>query len=70
MGKFIFVGSSCDPDINQDGNVDQNDVDYLIDVIAGGPNPVGADPDFNQDGNVDQNDIEGLISVVSGGDCP
>jgi hypothetical protein len=66
----IFTLTSCDPDVNQDGNVDQNDVDYLIDVIAGGPNPAGADPDFNQDGNVDQNDVDGLINVVAGGDCP
>ncbi|MFZ2875655.1 MAG: M36 family metallopeptidase [Phycisphaerales bacterium] len=60
----------CDPDFNQDGNVDQDDVNYLINVIGGGANPSGADPDFNQDGNVDQDDVSALIDVVAGGDCP
>ncbi|MFA6044262.1 MAG: immunoglobulin domain-containing protein [Phycisphaerales bacterium] len=63
-------GPTCDPDVNQDGNVDQGDIDYLIDVVAGAPNPTGIDPDFNQDGNVDQGDIDALINVVAGGECP
>jgi hypothetical protein len=62
--------SPCDPDMNQDGNVDQDDVSYLINVVGGGPNPTGIDPDFNQDGNVDQDDVGALINVVAGGDCP
>jgi len=62
--------SSCDPDVNQDGNVDQDDVAYLINVIGGGLNPSGIDPDFNQDGNTDQDDIAALINVVAGGNCP
>lgn len=60
----------CEPDVNQDGNVDQGDVDYLINVIAGGPNDTSIDPDFNQDGNVDQGDIDSLVDVVAGGNCP
>jgi hypothetical protein len=60
----------CDPDVNQDGNVDQDDVNYLINVVSGGPNPTGIDPDFNQDGNVDQDDVSALINVIAGGDCP
>ncbi|MFA6045717.1 MAG: hypothetical protein WC718_12105 [Phycisphaerales bacterium] len=60
----------CDPDVNQDGNADQGDVDYLVNVVAGGPNDTGIDPDFNQDGNVDQGDIDALINVVAGGNCP
>jgi hypothetical protein len=60
----------CDPDLNQDGNVDQDDVTYLVGVIAGGPNPTGIDPDFNRDGNADQDDITALINVVAGGACP
>jgi hypothetical protein len=60
----------CDPDLNQDGNADQDDVSYLIDVIAGGPNPTGIDPDFNGDGNVDQDDVSALINVIAGGPCP
>jgi hypothetical protein len=60
----------CDPDLNQDGNVDQDDVSYLINVVGGGGNPTGIDPDFNQDGNVDQDDVSALINVVAGGPCP
>jgi hypothetical protein len=60
----------CDPDLNQDGNVDQDDVAYLINVVGGGANPTGIDPDFNQDGNVDQDDIAALINVVAGAGCP
>ncbi|MCC6950878.1 MAG: hypothetical protein IT433_05470 [Phycisphaerales bacterium] len=60
----------CTPDYNEDGNVDQDDVLYLLNVIGGGENPTGADPDFNQDGNLDQDDVSSLISVVAGGDCP
>ncbi|MFA6045753.1 MAG: hypothetical protein WC718_12285, partial [Phycisphaerales bacterium] len=63
-------GTQCDPDVNQDGNADQGDVDYLVNVVAGGPNDTGIDPDFNQDGNVDQGDIDALINVVAGGACP
>lgn len=61
---------ACDPDVNADGVADQGDVDYLIDVIAGGPNPTNIDPDFNADGVADQGDIDGLINVVAGGMCP
>jgi hypothetical protein len=63
-------GTPCDPDMNQDGNVDQDDVAYLINVIGGGQNPTGIDPDFNHDGNADQDDIAALINVVAGGPCP
>ncbi|MCC6950558.1 MAG: CotH kinase family protein [Phycisphaerales bacterium] len=61
---------SCDPDLNQDGNVDQDDIAYLVNVIGGGENPTGIDPDFNQDGNVDQDDVASLINAVGGGGCP
>ncbi|MFA6045205.1 MAG: hypothetical protein WC718_09485 [Phycisphaerales bacterium] len=63
-------GAACDPDVNQDGNSDQGDVDYLVNVVAGGANPTNIDPDFNGDGNVDQGDIDALINVVAGGECP
>jgi uncharacterized membrane protein len=60
----------CDPDMNQDGNADQDDVAYLINVVGGGGNPTGIDPDFNQDGNADQDDVAALINTVGGGGCP
>jgi len=72
----VYIGNTtpppplCDPDYNQDGNVDQDDVSYLINVIGGGPNPSGVDPDFNRDGNADQDDVTALINVVAGGPCP
>jgi hypothetical protein len=67
---FPGGGPPCDPDYNQDGNVDQDDVAYLVNVIAGGPNPTGRDPDFNGDGNIDQDDYRALVDVVAGGPCP
>jgi len=63
-------GPRCDPDYNQDGNVDQDDVAYLVHVVAGGDNPTDRNPDYSKDGNVDQQDIEWLINTVGGGDCP
>jgi hypothetical protein len=60
----------CDPDYNQDGNSDQDDVMYLITVVAGGPNPTGRDPDFNRDGNADQADVSALMDAVVGSPCP
>jgi YVTN family beta-propeller protein len=67
---LIDFTPSCDPDINRDGNADQDDVAYLINVIGGGPDPLGIDPDFNRDGNADQDDVAALINVVAGGTCP
>jgi hypothetical protein len=63
-------GPGCDPDVNHDGNTDQADIAYLINVVAGGDNLTGIDPDFNADGNVDQSDIDALINVIAGGNCP
>ena len=69
VGNVTPPPAGCDPDVNQDGNTDQGDVDYLINVVAGGPNPTGIDPDFNRDGNVDQGDIDAIINVIAGGPC-
>jgi hypothetical protein len=60
----------CDPDFNWDGNVDQEDVRYLINVIAGGTNETGRWADFNRDGNEDLDDVMALIDVIAGGNCP
>ncbi|MCC6951422.1 MAG: hypothetical protein IT433_08240 [Phycisphaerales bacterium] len=67
---FSSTTTPCDPDYNQDGNVDQDDLAYLVNVIGGGENPTNRDPDFNQDGNADQDDYAALVNVVAGGDCP
>ena len=69
-GTCLVGAPICDPDLNQDGNADQGDVDYIINVIAGGDNPTNIDPDFNQDGNSDQGDIDALVNVIAGGECP
>jgi hypothetical protein len=66
----VLVALRCCPDVSEDGNVDQDDIAYLINVISGGENPNGIDPDFNRDGNVDQDDVAALINVVAGGPCP
>jgi len=70
----LFCGSTgcppCDPDLNADGNLDQDDVVYLIDIIAGGSAAAGLNPDFNKDGNLDQDDVTALVGVLAGGACP
>ncbi|MFA6046347.1 MAG: hypothetical protein WC718_15290 [Phycisphaerales bacterium] len=63
-------GLGCDRDLNRDGNADQGDIDYLINVVAGADNPTNIDADFNHDGNVDQSDIDALLNVIAGGACP
>ncbi|MCE7974258.1 MAG: hypothetical protein DYG92_08060 [Leptolyngbya sp. PLA1] len=63
-------GNGSDSDVNQDGNVDQDDVTYLINVVGGGANPTGINPDFNSDGNADQDDVFALLNAVAGGGCP
>ncbi|MDX2131871.1 MAG: PQQ-dependent sugar dehydrogenase [Planctomycetota bacterium] len=72
--KIVSAGNcpSCEPDINNDGNVDQDDVACLTQAVAGDSGCLGAgiDPDFNQDGNVDQDDIAALEQVVAGAPCP
>jgi hypothetical protein len=60
----------CDPDITADGNVDQDDVACLAQIVAGDASCSSADPDFNRDGNVDQDDIDALSQVVAGAECP
>jgi len=70
MAVWAGAGPACDADLNQDGNRDQDDVAYLVGVLAGAPNPTGIDPDFNRDGNPDQDDLDALIDVVAGGTCP
>lgn len=64
-------GTGCDPDYNQDGNRDQDDVFALIQDIAAGTTTFPPNsPDFNADGNSDQDDVAALITVVAGGYCP
>ncbi len=60
----------CDPDFNGDGNVDQDDIACLAQLVAGDFSCSSNDPDFNGDGNVDQDDIDALAQVVAGGPCP
>ena len=63
-------GPACNPDYNDDGNADQDDISYLVNVVAGGANPLNKDPDFNRDGNADQDDIALLVGVIAGSPCP
>ncbi|MCE7975187.1 MAG: hypothetical protein DYG92_12830 [Leptolyngbya sp. PLA1] len=61
---------ACEPDRNRDGNIDQDDVEYVRNTVAGGENPGGLDPDVNRDGSVDQDDIAAIIHIIAGGPCP
>ncbi len=61
---------TCDPDVNCDGNVDQDDIACLAQAIAGNRACICIDPDFNGDGNLDQDDIAALAQVVAGSACP
>ncbi|MBI1189596.1 MAG: hypothetical protein GC200_02805 [Tepidisphaera sp.] len=69
-GTLTIIREGCNPDLNQDGVADQGDVDYLINVIAGGDNPTGISGDFNCDGVADQGDVDAIINVIAGGPCP
>jgi len=68
--KRVCENPVCDADANGDGNVDQGDVDYLINIIAGGANPTNFDADFDHNGVSDQGDVDAIITVVAGGACP
>ncbi|MDX2131861.1 MAG: hypothetical protein SFY69_07405 [Planctomycetota bacterium] len=61
---------ACDPDFNGDGNVDQDDIACLAQVVGGDTSCSTNDPDFNRDGNVDQDDVASLEQVVGGALCP
>ncbi|MDX2131820.1 MAG: multicopper oxidase domain-containing protein [Planctomycetota bacterium] len=70
VASLTISGPCCDPDFNADGNVDQDDIACLAQVVAGDPACSASDPDFNRDGNVDQDDIASLEQVVAGAPCP
>jgi T5SS/PEP-CTERM-associated repeat protein len=60
----------CDPDYNQDGALNQDDVDAIInDIASGTPSFPPNSPDLNRDGNVDQDDVAWLVNVIAGGNC-
>ncbi|MDX2130844.1 MAG: S8 family serine peptidase [Planctomycetota bacterium] len=59
----------CDPDVNADGNIDQDDIVCLIQTVGGGA-CAQVNPDFNGDGNVDQDDVALLTLIVAGVPCP
>ncbi|MDX2130543.1 MAG: dockerin type I repeat-containing protein [Planctomycetota bacterium] len=68
----VQVPSSCecpDPDFNGDGNVDQDDIACLEQVVGGNSACSSADADLNNDGNVDQDDIAYLAQLVAGSPC-
>jgi len=60
----------CDPDLNWDGNADQDDVAFLVDAISHPEwQPCVADADYNRDGNRDFDDVRALIDVIASGEC-
>ncbi len=62
----VRLGAACDPcDMNCDGLVDANDIEFFIDILFNGAIP--CDPctgDTNGDGMVDAGDIEGFINCL------
>jgi len=70
INQGTLPAGACEPDVNADGNVDQEDVLCMINAVAGNPGCTGQDPDFNRDGNVDQDDVLAVINAVAGGGCP
>ncbi len=61
----------CDPDLNWDGNADQDDVAFLVEQISHPEwQPCIADADYNRDGNRDMDDVRALIDVIASGECP
>lgn len=70
VASRVAMISEKTQDYNQDGNADQDDVAYLVNVIGGGGNPTGVDPDVTGDGNVDQDDVRALVNWIAGGSCP
>lgn len=70
FSHYLRPVAACDPDVNEDGSIDAADVDFLVNVIAGGANPLEMNPDFNRDGNADQGDIDAMINAIAGGGCP
>lgn len=58
--------SMCRGDFNCSGSIDQDDVDALIDEVAGS----GVLADVNLDGNVDQTDVSALIDAIADDGCP
>lgn len=59
----------CQIDVNDDGNIDQDDVSCIKNVVTGNPGCEGVDPDVNFDGNVDQDDVAAVINATAGGPC-
>ncbi|MDX2131380.1 MAG: NF038122 family metalloprotease [Planctomycetota bacterium] len=68
--RSLTILPACDPDINCDGNIDQDDIVCIVSAVGGDPTCACGDPDFNQDGNLDQEDVARLTEVVAGGPCP
>jgi uncharacterized membrane protein len=74
---YIVRGLRCDCPIPQcvldytlDGNADQEDVRFVLDLITGGPSPYNIDLDLNRDGNIDQDDLRFFVNLIAGGECP
>lgn len=59
----------CDPDLTLDGNADQDDVAYLINLVGGSDNTSNVDPDLNRDGTLDQDDVVLLVDMLARGPC-
>ncbi|CAG1002915.1 hypothetical protein PHYC_03029 [Phycisphaerales bacterium] len=68
--RTLHVPQPCDGDLNQDGALNNLDMEYLEAILNGADNPTGRDPDFNRDGAENGFDIESLSAVINGEPCP
>lgn len=63
--------STCDADVNCDGNLDGFDVQAAEQAVGGSLTDFcQADADFNADGNLDGFDVQSVELAVGGGPCP
>lgn len=65
--KFVYIKTTCNTDVNDDGEVNISDVNCLIDAVTSGD-----DYDFmydvNLDGEVNIADINAVINMILSGE--
>ena len=64
----LFTLSACRKeikgDLNEDGKVDENDVELLQDYLSTGKKDFPGDPDVNEDGKVNIQDLTELLNII------
>lgn len=68
-GNLIVFGGCLVGDANNDGNVDNFDIDPFVNILVG-MDPPNCEADANQDGHVDNFDIDPFVNILVGGPQP